>query len=68
MRELRCDYRGSELADGADSRTHDDVPKAALDYEEYLFPAERAPAHLPRIHPAENMKVQLVSEDPITNR
>ncbi len=38
------------------------------DYEEYLAPAERPPVHLLRILPAEKMRAQLVSEEPITNR
>ncbi|MBB5316654.1 putative SOS response-associated peptidase YedK [Edaphobacter lichenicola] len=37
------------------------------DYEEYLAGSERLPTHLLRIMPAEEMKVTLVENTPITN-
>jgi putative SOS response-associated peptidase YedK len=37
------------------------------DYEEYLAPGERPPAHLLRILPAEKMRVRLMENSPITN-
>jgi putative SOS response-associated peptidase YedK len=38
------------------------------DYEEYLAVSERPPTHLLRIMPAEEMKVKLVGNTPVTNR
>lgn len=38
------------------------------DYAEYLEPSERAPLHLLRILPSENMHVALVESSSITNR
>ena len=37
------------------------------DYDEYLAASERPPVHLLRILPAEEMRVQLVQNSPITN-
>lgn len=37
------------------------------DYEEYLAPTERPPAHLLRILPADKMQIRLVENNPITN-
>jgi hypothetical protein len=37
------------------------------DYDEYLSPDERPPVHLLRILSAEKMRVQLVSENLISN-
>ena len=37
------------------------------DYDEYLAKSERSPIHLLRVLPADRMRVELVSEDPISN-
>jgi putative SOS response-associated peptidase YedK len=37
------------------------------DYDEYLAKSERPPVHLLRTLPADRMRVELVSEDPISN-
>jgi putative SOS response-associated peptidase YedK len=37
------------------------------DYDEYLAQADRPPVHLLRILPADRMRVQLVTESPISN-
>ena len=37
------------------------------DYDEYLAKSERPPVHLLRILPADRMRVELVSQSPISN-
>jgi putative SOS response-associated peptidase YedK len=37
------------------------------DYDEYLAKSERSPINLLRVLPADRMRVELVSEDPISN-